>query len=295
MARLTRTRSFSRQIAAAICLACFLPTAALAQMKGNRLLPRYVTVAPPDQAEGARILAEFRQLGLPGDYYLNFVLEVLPRRGARSEVPGRLWGSRNETGPVTRLSLRPAPPASEVRLLVQNGPCSAAWSWHSDGAPEATPLGPGDLLEPLAGTQATAFDLQMPFIYWSDFVFEGVTKIRGRTAHAFLLYPPAEFATAQPQVGGVRMYLDLQFHALMQAAVLDTNERPTRTLTVLDLKKVGPQWIVKTIDVRDEATRDKTRFRVTGAALDLEFNPQLFTPEQLSSTIEPPAQIERID
>jgi hypothetical protein len=294
MARFARIGWVSRQVAAAVCLTCFLPLPLPGQTKGNRLLPRYVTVAPPDQAEGARILGEFRQLGLPGEYYLEFVLEVLPRRGSRFEVPGQLWGSRNEEGPITRLVLRPTAPAPEERLLVQNGVQAQAWQWRG-GAAAPTPLRAEDLLKPLAGTQATAFDLQMPFIFWSEFVFEGVTKIRGRTAHAFLLYPPAEFASAHPGVGGVRIYLDLQFHALMQAAVLDQNERSTRTLTVLDLKKIGPQWIVKSIDVRDETTRDKTRFRVTGASLDLELNAQLFTAEQLPSPIQPPAQVERIN
>jgi hypothetical protein len=81
----------------------------------------------------------------------------------------------------------------------------------------------------------------------------------------------------------------------MQAVVLDANERPRRTMTVLDLKKVGDQWIVKSIDLRDERTRDKTRFRVTGVALDLDFSPALFDPEFLDTAITPPPRIERIN
>jgi hypothetical protein len=150
-------------------------------------------------------------------------------------------------------------------------------------------------LDPLAGSHATPFDLQMPFVHWPEHVFEGVTRIRGRTAHAFLLYPPDNFAAAHPTIGGVRIYLDLQFHALMQAVVLDQNEEPLRSLTVLDLKKVGDQWIVKSIDVRDDATRDKTRFRVTGAALELEFSAGLFTPEALEQPVAAPERVERFD
>lgn len=266
-----------------------------AQNRGNRLLPRYVTVAPPDQAEGARILEEFRQLGLPGDYYLQFVLEVLPRRGERSEIPGQMWGSRNRGGPITRLVLRPPGEAMEQRLLVQNGLEPQAWIWSSGEGSATRVLEVGELLEPLAGSTATVFDLQMPFVHWKEFVFEGVTKVRGRTAHTFLLYPPDEFAAAHPDFGGVRIHLDLQFHALIQAVVLDGANRPRRTLTVLDLKKVGDQWIVKSIDVREESTRDKTRFRVTGAALDLEFAPTLFSPARLAEPLQPPRQVVRIN
>lgn len=280
-------------IAAAACLLCFSLPGLDAQPRGKRLLPRYVTIEPPDQAEGRHILEEFRQLGLPGDYYLELVLEVLPRRGARSEVPGRLWGGRNRQGPVSRLVLAPPGPEPEERLLTAGG--AGIWYWCGDSPDQVEPLPVERLLTPLAGTTATPFDLQMPFVHWPNFVFEGPTKLRGRTVHAFLLYPPDDFAEAHPRVGGVRIYLDLQFHALMQAVVLDAAEQPLRRMTVLDLKKVEEQWIVKTIDLRDEQTRDKTRLRFTAAALGLELSPPLFTPAMLSERVEPPARIERFD
>jgi hypothetical protein len=292
MARTSRTHRFLRQIAAAVCLLSFLTPQLEAQPRGNRLMPRYVTVAPPDQEEGRRILAEFRQLGLPGDYYLRFVLEVLPRRGARFEVPGEMWGGRLEHGSVERLVLRPID-GPEKRLLVQHGIPDGAWTWSTSGDVERLPL--TQTLEPLAGTHATPFDLQMPYVHWKDFVFEGVARVRGRTAHSFLLYPPADFAVAHPNIGGVRLYLDMQFRAPMQAVLLDANERPARTMTVLDLKRVSGQWMVKSIDIRDEATRDKTRMRITGASLDLELAPQLFTPAALMRQVPPPPKIERID
>ncbi|HEX2099491.1 MAG TPA: outer membrane lipoprotein-sorting protein [Candidatus Synoicihabitans sp.] len=289
------TRIACRSFAWALLLALLglQATPLAAQPRGNRLMPRYVTVGPPDQAEGARVLEEFRQLGVAGDYYLDFVLEVLPRRGARWQVPGRLWGSRDENGPVSRLAITPAAPAPVQRWLVRSGPAAAAWR-SAEGA-AVSPVSPGELLAPLAGTTATLFDLQMPFVQWRDFVFEGVAKIRGRTAHAFLLYPRAEFASAYPSIGGVRIYLDMQFHALMQAVVLDTAEQPWRTMTVIDLKKVGEQWIPKSIDFRDERTRDKTRFRVTGAALNAEFSSALFRSDSLRDTIAPPPGVVRID
>ena len=295
MVREQRRCSLLRQIALAVCLLCVCAPTLQAQTRGSRLLPRYVTVGPPDQAEGARILEEFRQLGLPGDYYLTFVLEALPRRGASFQVPGQLWGSRLDVGPISRMTLQPVAPAPERRLLVLNGPDPRAWTWSAADGAEPEPLDVARLLEPLVGTQATVFDLQMPFVHWREFVFEGVTRVRGRTAHAFLLYPPEDFAAAHPDVAGVRIYLDLQFHAMMQAVVLDAQERPRRTLTVLNLKKVGDQWIVKSIDLRDDVTRDKTRFRVTGVALDLDLSGAAFQPDSLADPLAAPAGVQKVD
>ena len=97
---------------------------------------------------------------------------MLPRRGDEHVVQGRLWGGRNDRGPVSRVILQPGE-AKERRLLVQNGPESAVWLWPGPGGQVAT-LGSAALFTPLADTDLTAFDLQMPFLYWSDFVFEGL-------------------------------------------------------------------------------------------------------------------------
>ncbi|GAB5560105.1 MAG: hypothetical protein SynsKO_17520 [Synoicihabitans sp.] len=239
-------------------------------------------------------MAQFRQMGLAGDYFLAFNLKVLPRRGESTTIPGRMWGARFSAGPVTRVALvEPESATESERYLAHNGENAQAWrlTEFSDEA-RSELLTAETLLDPIAGTGLSMFELQMPFIYWSDFVYEGTTEVRGRAVHAFLMFPPEEFAATHPDIGGVRLHLDANFHALMQAVVLDELEEPVRKLTVLDLKKLGSQWIVKSIDVRDEQTRDKVRFEVTGAALDLEFSPQLFSPESLAVTVEPPASVE---
>jgi hypothetical protein len=239
-------------------------------------------------------MEDFRRLGLSGDFYWEFNLEVLPRRGERSIVPGRMWGSRNETGPVSRIDLSPSDPAKYAQYIIQNGESAAAWRLREriDLAPQA--LGPEEIMTNLADTGLRLFELQMPFIYWRDFIFEGATRIRGRTVHAFLMYPPESFAVANPEVQAVRLHLDVNFHALMQAVVLGEGEEPLRKITVLDLKKMGDQWIVKSIDVRDEVTRDKQKFEVTAAALDLDFSPQLFAPSELSHRLASPTNVEKL-
>lgn len=259
-------------------LAFFLALTAQAQSR-VRPEPQYAFTGNADPVEGRRLLAEFRQLGLAGDYALNFTLRVMPRRGEERTVAGRLYGTRNEQGPVSLVEF-PAGTAGARRILVQSGPQAAVWTVAQDGA-ETVEVGAAQLFASLAGTELTAFDLQMPFLFWDDCVFEGVVSVRGRPAHRFLAYPPAEIAAARPTLTGVRFYLDTQFSALVQAEELGAELKPVKTLSVLDLKRTQDQWIVRTIDLRNEVTRDKTRFRITGAALKLSLPPIVFVPAHL--------------
>jgi len=266
-----------------------LPLDAWAQQKANRLLPRYLTVGPPDQEAGAKRLQEFRQQGLAGDYYLDFALEQLPRRGARTVVPGRWWGTPGRSGPLTRVELEAA--AGPQRLLVRGGPLAQVWQADQG---EAT----GDVtawFENLAGTMLTPFDLSMPFLHWPEWIYEGVSRgSQGRPAHVFLLHPPEEFAVAQPGLAGVRIHLDDQFNALLQVIQIGPDERPAKTLTVLNLKRLGDQYIISVVEVRDETTRDKTRFVVREAGLDIDFSPVIFTPGTLDRAIPPPADLQPV-
>ncbi len=259
-------------------LAFFLALVAGAQSR-IRPEPRYVFTGAADPAEGRRLLAEFRRLGLAGDYALDFTLRVMPRRGEERTVAGRLYGTRNDAGPISLVEF-PAGTEGARRILVQNGAQSAVWTVPADGA-DSVAVGAAQLFAPLAGTDLTAFDLQMPFLFWDDCVFEGVASVRGRPAHRFLAYPPAEIAAARPALSGVRFYLDTQFSALVQAEELGPDGIAVKTISVLDLKRTQDQWIVRTIDLRDEATRNKTRFRINAAALNLSLPRIVFTPAHL--------------
>jgi len=139
-----------------------------------------------------------------------------------------------------------------------------------------------ETLQPLAGTDFTVFDLQMPFLHWPDFVYEGLAKVRGRPAHRFLLFPPTDFVAARPGLSGVRIYIDTQFQALVQAEQLGAEGKTAKSVTLLDLKKVGEQWLVKSVDLRNHATRDKTRLTFRAAALDLALPAETFDPAQLA-------------
>ncbi|MEO6876708.1 MAG: outer membrane lipoprotein-sorting protein [Opitutaceae bacterium] len=252
---------------------------------GNQSPGTYVQFGQPDQVEGRKVLAQFRQAGIAGEYFLEFDLRVMPRRGDEKLFHGRLWGSRNEQGAVLRVAVTDAA-GQNRRLLIQNGDHPAVW--RSDSATDTAHR--VNSFEPLVpGVELTAFDLQMPFIYWPDAVLESVSRMRSRPAHVFLFRPPADWAAQHPDISGVRAYLDTQFNAPVQTELLDQNGRVLRTLSLVDLKKIGDQYIVKSVDLRNDTTRDKTRFQVTAAALGLEFSSVVFEPARLTDEIRPPA------
>jgi len=294
--------TFPRQTVFAVCLFFALTlghgtlgvSSAYAQSRLNRPPPRYLQLSPPDQKEGAEILRGLRATGPAGDYYLEFELRVLPRRGEETRVPGRLWGGRNREGPISRLALKiPAASGTEFterRILVQGGPKPAAWAWPA-GTGATIELDDAALFSPLAGTDLSAFDLQMPFLYWTDFVYEGKTRLQDRPTDTFLLYPPASLAARRPDLYAMRVYLDPQYHALVQAEQLGEGERVLKSFRVVSLRKIGDSWIVRSVELRDEATRNKTRFFVTAAALELDFSGSVFDPGGLATALTPPAKL----
>ncbi|MDR1790004.1 MAG: outer membrane lipoprotein-sorting protein [Opitutaceae bacterium] len=275
-----RRTSLPRQAFLA-CLFVFGAADAPAQKRPYRPPASYVALSKPDQEEGRRTLEEFRRRGVAAPYFLEFQLRELPRRGDERLASGRLWGAPGATGPVSRVELA----ETQTRLLVQSGAGGRVWIWRPG---QAAASDDGALFAPLAGTGLTPFDLQMPFIHWDDFIYEGVVPLRGRPARQFLLYPPETALAQNPRLTGVRVYLDSQFAALVQAEMIGENNRLLRTLSVLDLKKVDGQWMIKTIELRDELARDKTRFSVKSAAVGLDLPAWIFEPGLLGDAAGPP-------
>lgn len=247
--------------------------------------PELAQTDRPSDAEVERILADFRQSGIVGDYYLEFELRTLPRRGEEKTFQGKIWGSRDADGKLTRVVLTDG--SREQRLLVKNGPQSAVWRLTDKGVSQ---LEPAALFDPVVpGVNLTTFDLQMPFIYWPGVTFERTTRMVGRPAHAFLFKPPAPVAVANPSLGAVRAYLDTVYNIPSQVETLDRKGTITKTLSVIDLKRIGEQYIPKSFEVRDEVTRDKTRLIVRAAALKLSLPSSIFAPASLAEEVKPPA------
>ena len=256
--------------------------------------PDLAQVGKPGPEEAARLVEQFRNSGIPGEYYLEFELRGLPRRGEGKTFKGRWWGSRNDQGAITRIELTDS--AGEThRLLLQNGEHAQVWKLNQGRPVEVSGT---EITAPLVpGVEVSAFDLQMPYLYWPGASVEKITRVLGRPSHAFLFPAPATFRAAHADIGAARAYLDTQFNVPMQTEVIGRNGKVIKTLALLSLKTVDRQTLPKAADYRNEVTRDKTRLQVTGAALNLKLSPSLFQPASLAQPGTPPTpdRIVRID
>ena len=248
--------------------------------------PELAQVGKPDAQEAKRLIEQFRNAGIPGEYYLEFELRSLPRKGEGRTFSGRWWGSRNDEGAITRIELTDAAGVPH-RLLLQNGERAAVWRL-TDGRPAK--IGITELMAPLIpGIEISAFDLQMPYLYWAGVTVEKVSRVLGRPAHAFVFPAPAEFKTQYPDISAARAYLDTQFNVPMQSEILGPRGKVSKTWAVLSLKTVDKQTLPKSVDYRNETTRDKTRLQITGAALNLQLSSALFQPASLAQPAAAPA------
>ena len=241
--------------------------------------PELAQVGKPDAREAARLVEQFRTAGIPGDYYLDFELVSLPRRGEGRTFKGRWWGSRNEQGAITRIELTDAAGVAH-RFLLQNGDRAAVWRL-TNGRPVEVSI--AELMAPLIpGVEISAFDLQMPYLYWPGVNVEKITRVLGRPSHAFVFPAPAAFKAQYPDISAARAYLDTQFNVPMQTEILGPAGKVIKTWAVLSLKTVDKQTLPKSVDYRNEVTRDKTRLQITGTALNLQLPPTLFQPASLA-------------
>lgn len=248
--------------------------------------PPLLQIGKPSDAEAETIIRDFRESGIPGQFFWEIELQAMPPRGATKVYRGRIWGGRNAEGALYRVELTDA--AGGVRrLLLQNGERAGVWRFLDGQVSKVEVEG---WLEPLLpGLEITAFDLLMPFLYWPNPTVERITRTFGRTAHQFLLRPPPDFAAKHPEITAARVYLDGQVNQPLQSELLGAGNRVTKRFSLITLKKIGEQMIPKSIDFRNEATGSKTRLLVTGVAFNLDFSPALFEPASLAETILPPA------
>lgn len=240
----------------------------------------------PDAAEAARILDQFRQSGVLGEYYLEFELHALPRRGAAKVYQGRMWGSRNSIGAINRIEVTDGTGRIH-RLLVQNGERPAVWR-QEDG--KIVQLGSEALFVPvIPGVDVTAFELQRSYLSWPDATLQSTNRVLGRPAYAFMFRAPAGFSSGSSGIVAARAYFDTVFNQPLQSELLDRDGKRLKTLSVVSLKTVElkgaggaeKQTLPKEVDFRNEQTRDKTRFQITGVALNLEFATGVFEPARL--------------
>ena len=238
-----------------------------------------------DTKEGAKRLAAFRRQRLEGDFCFEFELAHKPRQGRTIDYAGIMWGSWNESGPITRLRVYPVrsednesvDSTQEVELIIQNGVTPQAWIRRNDGSDFELIEGEA-LFEPIMpGLLYSPFDLQMPFVYWKDFIYEGPTLVGvSRVAQQFLMQPPVLSASAQHGISGVRVGLDDTYNALWRIEVVNAESEVTSRFSVESFKKVQGQYIAKRMTLTDYTSRDRTTFEVKAAALGISLNHNLF-------------------
>jgi hypothetical protein len=253
--------------------------------------PELSQLGKPDEAEAARILERFRSAGVAGDFFLEFELRALPRRGEERVYSGRLWGGRRSGASVFRVELTDAA-GSTHRLLLRNGAAARGWRWEQG---RAVPLDEKSSMAPLIpGTEISAFDLQMPFLHWPGATLEKITRVWGRPANAFVFRGPAVIGEGETAIAAARAYLDTQFNALMQTELLNPAGRILKTYYLVSLKKVQDQHIPRQADYRNEVTRDKTRLEVKAAFLNAAWPAAIFEPDGLGGPGPVPEQVVRV-
>lgn len=273
-----RRKSIHRLLAVAGLFYALLPASAqrIPGNDGRRGMERI------DQEEGAQRLEAFRQQRLEGDYVFEFQLEHKPRRARTVRYDGIMWGSWNEQGAITRFKIFPHDsghdaPAALVELLVQNGPAPSAWMRRDPAAPLKRVEGEA-LFEPLLPELVySVFDLQMPFIYWENFIYEGPSLVGvSRVAQNFLMLPPAGSQSERQGIKGVRVSLDDTYNALWRVEVVHDDDSVRSRFAVESFKKVQEQYIVKRITLTDYPEKDRTTFDVVEASVGLKLDENLF-------------------
>ena len=238
-----------------------------------------------DLLAAEKVLDDFREQRLGGDYSFKFELRHMPRRGTTTTYKGQLWGTWNASGAQTKIILpgNGNENGDSLALLVHNGNQPKIWRLANNTPASARELSGEELFEPLLpGLIVTPFDLQMPFIYWTDYAFEGKTKKLGRTLFVFLMYPPQNTARHNPALGAVRIFLEEKSRQWLKAELVDKEGQTLKSFKIISVKRIGNEGFPRTIDFFDERSRSKTRFRVTAAALSQKFTKNHFLPEYLA-------------
>lgn len=274
---------------AAGLLYVWLPSISTAQRAGDSA-PRPSIMEKIDAEEGAKRIASFRAQRLSGDFCFKFQLEHKPKKSSQTvRYDGVMFGSWNERGPVNRFQLYPERvtrgklvEVSPIELIVQNGVSPEVWIRH--GAAESfVRIQEEALFKPIFdGVIYTPFDLQMPFIYWNDYTYEGPANVLSRIGQRFLMKPPEDSLSARHGISGVQIALDDMYYGLLGVEVFGVDGETRSEFTLRSFQKVQGQYIVKEIvlsEVDAGKVQSSTGFKVKGASVGLIFDTAIFDPD----------------
>ncbi len=237
--------------------------------QGSSRKAKFELLREIDLEEGQARLESFRRLWIQEDYSFKFQLEYIPRRGKREKTFGTLWGASRPEGAITLIKLDDE---LEQELYLKNGVDASIAVRNKPEMKWAQASDADSVVEVARHLIVTPFDLLMPYVYWDEWSYEGVLKIRGRIAHTFLMKVPSGYSQLENPLKGVIIYLDEKFNALLKAEYVDASGKVVKSFRLLDLKKVQDVWIPKTFEIKDELSGNKTRFRVNSAAMHQNFS-----------------------
>jgi hypothetical protein len=224
----------------------------------------------------------------PG-FVFHVLLQHFPRRGEVTTRRATLCGLWSDRG-LLRMEFPAEDGNGTTVVLLSGGAKSEGWRLAPEEK-EPRRLEGDDFFAPLApGIDYSSFDAILPFVHWEKISYFGSGRVIGRPAHLFNCFPPEDIQRIRPDLKYVRVAVDDAYNALLRVEFFGNRGLVERKFSVVGFKKVREVWIVKTIDMVDLRSRDKTRLRIKAAAVNQLFGPKTFSRESLDQPLAVPLQ-----
>ncbi|MBU0676669.1 MAG: outer membrane lipoprotein-sorting protein [Verrucomicrobia bacterium] len=146
--------------------------------------------------------------------------------------------------------------SEELRIL-RTSEGEFRYTLFDDKHPDGKPL--TDTFSPVEGIDFSWSDLSLSFLWWGGGKTTGAEKKKGRFCYVVDVPAPAG---ENPEYSGVRMWVDPEAGALLEAEAYNKKNVRLRRLFVKSLQKVNDQWTIKNLTVYSYPSRHKTTLRV---------------------------------
>ena len=217
-------------------------------------------------------------------YSFLFRFRHMPRRGPDFFCTGSLSGPFLGNG-CSRLELDSSPHLEvESTYLFINQSNPEVWK-KKPNLTQPIKLSAEELFFPIVpGMNQSPFDLLMPFVFW-EAKYHNSGRVAGRPSHVFHFPCPSWVRHLKPEWSYLTMALDHAYQAPLRVETFGNGYLPDKTFVLRSFKRIKSTWIVKAIDFKDRLSGSTTRFEITSAALDLDLEPSLFSPEGMMRSI----------
>lgn len=296
LSRLGSGRICGLVFALVLCAELFVSTAH--GQVGGRFGRTVPDVRPIDQQEARERLQEMQRLRPAGLNSVEFSIEHHPRRSPTRRFAGQLWLAGEADSVAARVRWQEGSETPLFDTLLRIGADPEVWWWG--GADTGVVRATERLFEPVvSGSDLLFFDLLNPWFFWDGMEYIGSKRLSGSPLHLFEVVPPPRYREGLKRLGVASLIIgmDPRFNAPVRVEYVDAEGGVLRLLEVRRVRRVGEQWVVRTVEVVDQSSRSRTQFHVGAVALDLEWTEtdRLFSPENLGTDPEYPASREFVD